>query len=281
MKAGHGPSPGGRKWGGRPSSPRTSSARRSSVATGAGNRSPTLAAATSAKLTPAWYQRRRLTAGCFKISEAPPPTWPGSTRKRTHSNRARKVKVTWTPMMPSRSAAPASLSTAEGNLQHSSRLLMETPQEPRVSRSSKAKGKRKAETKKARVKRRAVPERMRSERGVEEVTHGAGYYARNGSPDSAGSQAGEAVALPTNAAHKMNNPGSMARATGNLSAGNGHCFGCASGVVPVTVTQFAELARSMVSATAALNADSRPDWRGRPAAPDSGSLLISAAVSHS
>jgi hypothetical protein len=37
-------------------------------------------------------------------------------------------------------------------------------------------------------------------------------------------------------------------------------------VVPVAVTQFAELARSMVSAAAALNADSRPDWRGRPTA---------------
>ena len=60
-------------------------------------------------------------------------------------------------------------------------------QEPRVSRSSKAiKGKRKVETKKARVKRRAVPERMRSERGVEEVTRGAGYYATNGSRDNAG-----------------------------------------------------------------------------------------------
>jgi hypothetical protein len=92
-----------------------------------------------------------------------------------------------------------------------------------VSRSSKAiKGKRKAETKKARVKRRAVPERMRSERGVKEVTHGAGYYARNGSRDNAGSQAGAAVALATNAAPKMNDPGrsdppqrpdAMARAT--------------------------------------------------------------------
>jgi hypothetical protein len=62
-----------------------------------------------------------------------------------------------------------------------------------VSRSSKAiKGKRKVETKKARVKRRAVPERMRSERGVEEVTRGAGF---------------EAVALATNAAPKMNDPG--------------------------------------------------------------------------
>ena len=38
---------GGRKWAGRPSSPRTSGARRSSVATAAGNRSPTLAAATT------------------------------------------------------------------------------------------------------------------------------------------------------------------------------------------------------------------------------------------
>ena len=44
-----------------------------------------------------------------------------------------------------------------------------------MSRSSKAiKGKRKVETKKARVKRRAVPERMRSERRIDEVTHGAG-----------------------------------------------------------------------------------------------------------
>ena len=60
-------------------------------------------------------------------------------------------------------------------------------QELRVSRSSKAvKGKRKVETKKARVKRRAVPERMRSERRVEEVTHGAGNYGTNGSRDNAG-----------------------------------------------------------------------------------------------
>jgi hypothetical protein len=93
-----------------------------------------------------------------------------------------------------------------------------------VSRSSKAiKGKRKVETKKARVKRRAVPERMRSERGVEGVTHGAGDYATNGSRDNAGSQAGEAVALATNATPKMNDqsgrfdppqrPDAMARAT--------------------------------------------------------------------
>jgi hypothetical protein len=63
---------------------------------------------------------------------------------------------------------------------------------------------------------------MRSERGIEEVTDGAGYYATNGSRDSAGSQAAEAVALATNAAPKMNDPGSsdpperpdaMARAT--------------------------------------------------------------------
>ena len=93
-----------------------------------------------------------------------------------------------------------------------------------MSRSSKAiKGKRKVETKKARVKRRAVPERMRSERGVEEVTHGAGYYGTSGSCDNAGSQAREAVALATNAAPKMNDqsgrsdppqrPDGMARAT--------------------------------------------------------------------
>jgi hypothetical protein len=76
-----------------------------------------------------------------------------------------------------------------------------------VSRSSKAiKGKRKVATKKARpaIKRRAVPERMRSERLVEEVTHGAGNYGTNGSRDDAGPQAGEAVALATNAAPKMN-----------------------------------------------------------------------------
>ena len=78
-------------------------------------------------------------------------------------------------------------------------------QEPRVSRSSKAiKGKQKVAAKKARpaVKRRAVPERMRSERRVEEVTHGAGNYGTNGSRDNAGT--GEAVALATNAAPKMN-----------------------------------------------------------------------------
>jgi hypothetical protein len=74
-----------------------------------------------------------------------------------------------------------------------------------VNRSSRAvKGKRKVVTKKARVKRRAVPERMRFKRGVEEVTHGAGYYGTSGSCDNAGSQAGEAVALATNAAPKMN-----------------------------------------------------------------------------
>ena len=95
-------------------------------------------------------------------------------------------------------------------------------QELRVSRSSRAvKGKRKVETKKARVKRRAVPERMRSERGVEEGTHGAGHYGTNGSRDNAGSQAGEAVAAI--AAPKMNDqsgrsdpperPGAMARTT--------------------------------------------------------------------
>ena len=71
-----------------------------------------------------------------------------------------------------------------------------------MSRSSKAKGKRKVVTKKARppIKRRAVPERMRSERRAEEVTHGAGNYGIGGSRDSAGAQAGEAVALATNAA---------------------------------------------------------------------------------
>ena len=74
-----------------------------------------------------------------------------------------------------------------------------------MNRSSRAvKGKRKVVTKKARVKRRAVPERMRSKRSVEEVTHGAGYYGTSGSCDNAGSQAGEAVALATNAAPKMN-----------------------------------------------------------------------------
>jgi hypothetical protein len=60
-----------------------------------------------------------------------------------------------------------------------------------MNRSS-TKGKRKVETKKARVKRRAVPERMRSERRVEEVNCGTN-----------GSQADGAVALATNAAPKM------------------------------------------------------------------------------
>jgi hypothetical protein len=49
-----------------------------------------------------------------------------------------------------------------------------------------------------------VPERMRSEGGVEEGTHGAGHYGTNGSRDNAGSQAGEAVALAAIAAPKMN-----------------------------------------------------------------------------
>jgi hypothetical protein len=96
-----------------------------------------------------------------------------------------------------------------------------------VSRSSKAiKGKQKVVTKKARrtVQRRAVPERMRSERRVDEVTHGAGNYGTNRSRDEdAGPQAGEAVALATNAAPKMNDqsgrsdppqrPDTVARAT--------------------------------------------------------------------
>ena len=76
-----------------------------------------------------------------------------------------------------------------------------------MSRSSKAiKGKRKVAAKKARrtVKRRAVPERMRSERRVEEATPRAGNYGTNGSRDDAGARAGEAVALATNAAPKMN-----------------------------------------------------------------------------
>ena len=80
-------------------------------------------------------------------------------------------------------------------------------QELRVSRSSKAvKRKRKVETKKARtaVKRRAAPERMRSERRVEEVTRGAGNYGTNGSRDNAAIPAGEAVVLTANPASKMN-----------------------------------------------------------------------------
>ena len=62
-----------------------------------------------------------------------------------------------------------------------------------------------------------MPERMRSERRVEEVTHGAGDCGTNGS------QAGEAVALAPNAAPKMNDqsgrtdlpqrPDTVARAT--------------------------------------------------------------------
>ena len=72
-----------------------------------------------------------------------------------------------------------------------------------MSRSSKViKGKRKVA--KAGVKRRAAPGRMRSERRVEEVTHRAGNYGTNGSPDNAGPQAGEAVALAANVAPKMN-----------------------------------------------------------------------------
>ena len=67
-----------------------------------------------------------------------------------------------------------------------------------MSRSSKAiKGKRKLEAKKSRtaVKRRAVPEHMRSERRVEEVTHGPGNHRTHGSRDNAGPQAGDAVPL--------------------------------------------------------------------------------------
>ena len=63
-------------------------------------------------------------------------------------------------------------------------------------------------------------ERMRSERRVDEVTHGAGNYGTNGSRDDAGPQAGEAVVLATNAAPKMNDqldppqrPDTVARAT--------------------------------------------------------------------
>ena len=62
-----------------------------------------------------------------------------------------------------------------------------------------------------------MSERMRSERRVEEVTHGAGNCGTNGS------QAGEAVALAPNAAPKMNDqsgrtdlpqrPDTVARAT--------------------------------------------------------------------
>ena len=68
-----------------------------------------------------------------------------------------------------------------------------------------------------------MPERMRSERRVDEVTHGAGNYGTNGSRDNAGPQAGEAVALAPNAAPKMNDqsgrsdlpqrPDTVARAT--------------------------------------------------------------------
>jgi hypothetical protein len=73
-----------------------------------------------------------------------------------------------------------------------------------VNRSSKAvKGKRRVETK-ARLKRRAVQERIRSEWRIDEATHGAGNYGTNGSPDNAGPQAGEAVALAANVAPKMN-----------------------------------------------------------------------------
>ena len=49
-----------------------------------------------------------------------------------------------------------------------------------------------------------MPERMRSEGRVEEVTHGAGNYGTDGSRDNAGPQAREAVALASNAAPKMN-----------------------------------------------------------------------------
>ena len=49
-----------------------------------------------------------------------------------------------------------------------------------------------------------MPERLRSGRRVEEVTHGAGNYGTNGPLDNAGPQAGEAVTLATNAAPKMN-----------------------------------------------------------------------------
>ena len=74
-----------------------------------------------------------------------------------------------------------------------------------MSRSSKTiKGKRKVETKKTPGKRRAAPERMRSERRVEEVTHGVENYGTNGSRANAGSQVSEAVALATNATPKMN-----------------------------------------------------------------------------
>ena len=76
----------------------------------------------------------------------------------------------------------------------------------KVEAARLSKGKRKVAVRKARrtVQRRAVPERMRSERRVDEVTHGAGNYGTNGPRDNAGPQEGKVVSLATNAAPKMN-----------------------------------------------------------------------------
>ena len=70
-------------------------------------------------------------------------------------------------------------------------------------RSKVVKGKTKVETKKARVKRRTVPERVRADRRVEEVTRPAGDNRIGGSRDNAGSRPRQAGVLPSNAP-KMN-----------------------------------------------------------------------------
>jgi len=75
-----------------------------------------------------------------------------------------------------------------------------------VKRSSKVvRGKRTAERKKARsaTKRRAVPERMRSDRRVEEITDRAGNHGANWSRGNPGVPPEEAVPLSTNAGSKM------------------------------------------------------------------------------
>ena len=96
-------------------------------------------------------------------------------------------------------------------------------------RSKVVKGKTKVETKKARVKRRTVPERVRADRRVEEVTRPAGDNRTGGSRDNAGSRPRQAGVLPLNAP-KMNDqsggldlprrPETIDLATGNLSAAN-------------------------------------------------------------
>jgi len=91
-----------------------------------------------------------------------------------------------------------------------------------MSRSSKTvRGKRKPETKTARkaVKRRAVPERMRSDRGVEEMTHSAGEYGIRGGENEK-LQAPHPAPVATSAASNINErrPDAVMQATASALA---------------------------------------------------------------